>query len=222
MIKVFVLLCVFIYASGFEINFNKKFTKYITPDQLSTNITISILKEDENEVSPIVDKFSKIINNNDTIKKHHGTTSISPKYKYYKGSSTIIGYIGSIRYQILSSSSEDINIFIKELLNLKDDEDVSISISSLKWIISDIKHDQALENLRLDAIVWPTNYITTLSTKLNKECNIKTININNISNRAFKSVSMVKMSNMADTPMLAPKLTKNTISIKPSYTLECK
>jgi hypothetical protein len=220
--KIFVLLYVFIYASGFEISFNKNFTQYVKPDQLYSNIIITILKEDESEVSPIIGKFLKIINSNDKIKTKNGTTSISPKYKYYKGSSEIIGYNGDIRYQILSSNSEDINSFIKELLDLKDDEDILISISSLKWIISDIKYAQVFEDLQLNAIVWARSYVTKLSIKLNKECNIKIININNFNNMVFNNVSVVKMTQTDTTSMLKSKLNKNTLHINPFYILECK
>ncbi len=222
--KIFVLLCVSIYVFGFEISFNKKFIKHITPDKLSTHVTINVVKDDEIDISPILNKFNKFIIQNEKVEKKGGIFSISPKYKYKNGTSRIIGYNGSLRYTIFSTNSDDINEFIKIVLNLKDDDDTSVSISSLNWIVSDSKYSNIIEELRLKAIIWSKEYALTLSNKMGTLCEVKVINLNsNHFKPVYRAMPMMKSMNIAmDAPMPVPQQTKNSISINPSYLMECK
>ena len=222
--KIFVLLCVWVYVLGFDVTFNKEFTKQITPDKLSTYITINVNKEDEIEISPILNKFNKFISSEDEIEKTNGNFSISPKYKYNKGNSTIIGYRGSLRYQIYSKSSKVINGFIKELLDLKDDSDTTITISSLNWIVSKTKHSDAIDELRLESILWSNKYAIKLSQEMNNICKVKVININSANFRPIyrTQAKHIVMNSSIPSDIPIPKATKNTISLKPTYILECK
>ena len=218
--KLFVLLYVSVYVFGFEVSFNKKFTQHIKPDKLSTNVTINVLKDDEIDISPILNKFNKLITNNDKIEKRGGRFSISPKYKYKNGNSKIIGYSGNLKYTIFSTNTDNINEFIKIILNLKEDEDTSISISSLNWIISDVKYSNTIDDLRLKAIIWSKDYALLLSNKMKASCEVKAVSLNS---NHFKPVnnSMTLMKTMGS-PIPVPQQTKNSISINPSYLMECK
>ena len=176
--QLFVLLCVSVYVFSFELTFNKKFVKEATPDLLSSNISIIVLKTDETEISPILAKYTRYFDQDSSVDKKNGLVSILPKYKYTNGISQIIGYIGKIQYKISSKKANNINNFLQRILELRDDEDVSISISALKWQMSDNKYDEILESLRLKAVQWPIQYALTLSNKISKVCEVKNININ--------------------------------------------
>ena len=222
--KLFVLLCVSVYVFGFEISFNKKFIQYVNPDKLSTNVTINVLKDDEIDISPILNKFNKLITTNDKIEKRGGIFSISPKYKYKNGNSKIIGYSGSLRYSIFSTNSDDINEFIKTILNLKEDDDTSISISSLNWIVSDVKYSNAIEDLRLKAIIWSKEYASILSNNMKTSCKVKAVNIDrNHLKPAYRSMTAMKTLGMSmNSSIPVPEQTKNSVSINPTYLMECK
>ncbi len=222
--QLFVLLCVSIYVLGLEISFNKEFAKQITPDKLSTYITITVNKEEEIEISPILNKFNKYITSIDEVEKIGGNFSISPKYKYNKGNSIIIGYNGSLRYQIYSQNPKTINSFIKKLLNLKDDSDVSISVASLNWIVSKSKYSQIIDELRLKSIIWSKQYAIKLSHEMSAVCKVKAVNINstNFIPLYRQQASTYRVSNSMPSDIPVPKATKNTISLKPTYLLECK
>ncbi len=223
--RLVLLLFVPILVFGFEINFNKQFTSTINPDKLSTRITIHVVKDNERYVAPILNKFNDFIKDFDLVKKRGGTFSISPKYQYTKGHSSIIGYSGTLRYSIFATTSDTINEFIKQVLELKNDRDVSISVSTLKWIVSKDKYSNTLEALRLKSILWAKEYVAKLGDELNTSCTIKKININSRnrrpSYRANNTLLMMESPSVkASIPV--PEQTKDTINLNPNYVMECK
>jgi len=211
---------------GFDISFNKKFEKQISPNKLTTNITISVLKNSEEKVTPLLNKFNNMISKNDMVEKRAGDFSIRPKYKYNKGQSTIIGYNGTLTYTIYASNAKVINAFVKSIITLKSDNDTSITVSGLNWIISEDKKSEAIEDLRLEAIVWAKQYTSEISSKINSICNIKNINISSQGIRPMfkqaRTESMMMSKQMQDSNIPIPQVGKNSISINPHYTLECK
>ncbi len=222
--KLFLLLFVPLFVFGFEINFNKQFTSTIKPDKLSTRITVSVLKDDERYISPILNKFNEFIKDSNSVEKRGGMFSISPKYKYKNGHSRIIGYTGTLKYEIFSTDSDSINEFIKKVLNLKNDDDVSISISTLRWIVSKNKYTQTIEELRFKAIIWAKQYVSELGKELNSTCTVKKININSHNFRpVYRSNKAMLMSASAmESSVPIPEKTKNTVTLKPTYVMECK
>lgn len=210
---------------AFEVSFNKKFEKEVTPDKLSTGITVVVKKKTEADISPQLEKFNKFISENDNVKKRAGSFAIRPEYKYDKGHSTLIGYSGNLRYTIYSTESTDMNRFLKKLLKLKKHEDTSITVSRLNWVVSEDKQTQTIEDLRLESIVWAESYAQKLSIETKKNCEVKKININSQTYRPFyqatrSKVMMAESLSKSDIPV--PEATKNILSIKPNYVLECK
>ena len=224
--KIFLTLLTPFILFGFEISFNKKFEEQIVPDKLSTHITINVLKETEAEVTPDLDSFNKFISKSNKVEKRAGEFSIRPKYNYHKGQSTLIGYNGVIRYRILSSSSKNMNKFLKKLLELKDDEDISVSISGLNWIISEKKSSEVIEELRLKSIIWAKKYASDISEEINNNCKIDKISISptRISPiyQTARSQVMMKSASIQESNIPVPQASKNIISINPHYTMECK
>ena len=53
-----------ILGFSYELNFNKSFTKVVNPDLLTTNITISVEKKDENKVNGEIEKFNDFLKKN--------------------------------------------------------------------------------------------------------------------------------------------------------------
>ena len=226
MIKIFTILLIPFILFGFDINFNKKFEKQIAPDKLSTHITVTVVKDVESEITKELDSFNKLISRNDDIEKRAGEFSVRPKYRYHKGESTLIGYNGTLRYTILSDNSKDMNKFIKSLLSLKDDEEISVSVSSLNWIISNSKKSELTEVLRLQSIKWAKKYARDISKELNNNCIIKNIHISprgiNPIYRNSRSNVMMLSSAKQESNIPVPQANKNSISINPHYILECK
>ncbi len=118
------------------------------------------------------------------------------------------------------------NRFIKSLLKLKDDEDISVTVSGLNWIVSQNKKDKVIDELRLESIIWSKKYASEISKKINSTCKTKEIRISSIGvnpmYRNNKSDMMMLSSEKQRSNIPVPQANKNSLSINPIYVLECK
>ena len=225
--KIFSLLILPILSFSYEINFNKSFSKVVNPDLLNTYINISVEKLDESKVNIEIEKFNDFMKNNKSITLKNGSFTLSPKYKYYDNKQEFTGYVGSLRYTAESTDAKKLNSFMDELISIKDStksEDVKLNISNVSWKISDELQNKSYDELRLESITWLESYSKTLSAKLSKSCEIKTINVNesqngNIMYARAEIAYSTKAKMAAD---VAPINSEQNININPNFTLECK
>jgi hypothetical protein len=207
-----------------EINFNKFFIQKVSNDKLQATVSIKITRNEESDIIPILNKYNNYLKENDRIKKHQGTFSITPKYQYKNGNSKIIAYNGNISYTISSKDFTLMNTFIKDLFELKDEINLSIVVSSLQWVISNKLKEETMNSLRLSSIKWANNYILELSETTNQVCTTKEININqkyNYSNQS-RINTMTKSFASMDTNIPIPDVKNNNISLNVNYKMECK
>lgn len=225
--KIFSLLILPILSFSYEINFNKSFSKVVNPDLLNTYINISVEKLDESKVNIEIEKFNDFMKNNKSITLKNGSFTLSPKYKYYDNKQEFTGYVGSLRYTAESTDAKKLNSFMDELISIKEStksEDVKLNISNVSWKISDELQNKSYDELRLESITWLESYSKTLSAKLSKSCEIKTINVNesqngNIMYARAEIAYSTKAKIAAD---VAPINSEQNININPNFTLECK
>ena len=226
MTKILATLLIPFVLFGFDISFDKKFEKQIVPDKLKTNITVTAVKISESEITPELNSFNEFISKSNNVEKRAGEFSVRPKYKYNKGQSTLIGYTGTLTYTIFSDNQKDMNNFIKSLLNLKNDKDISVSLSGLSWIVSKSKRSILVDDLRLESIMWAKDYATKISKDINSNCKVKNITISsgnyNPVYRNSRADVMMLSSTKHESNIPVPQANKNIVSIKPNYVLECK
>jgi len=223
--KIFTLIAVPFALFAFEVSFSKKFEQQVTPDKLSTNIIITTNKPKEVDISRQLERFNNFISRNETVEKKAGEFSIRPKHRYDKGQSMLIGFTGNLRYTIYSEESKDMNKFIKKLLKLKNDKDMSISIAGLNWIVSADKYAISVEKLRLEAILWGKKYADKLSTETNDDCNVQNINITSHSYAPIHKMARAQtmmLDSVAESNIPIPQDSTNEVFINPTYVLECK
>ncbi len=209
---------------SYEISFNKKFTKLVTPDVLSTYISINIENKSEEFITGHIEKFNKYIKNNNSVEKKDGKFTISPKYKYFKNTQEFIGYIGNLRYTIKSFDAKNINKFINDLIALEntfDRDNVKLRISNVSWITSTRLYDSSLDLLRIDSIKWIESYSKSLKSTLSKDCKIKKITINKSNHQFLKAVNKEAYSSKRVSD-IAPVNSSQEIKIEPNFLLECK
>lgn len=209
---------------SFEVDFNKKFTKELMADTLSTVIIIRIESGQEKDISTRLTKFNEHIKKNKQVEKKLGSFTIRPSYKY---SSThtpkIVGYIGELRYTINSTKAKKINNFISEINELKEERDTSITVSNLSWKVKDDTYNVALDILRLEAITWAEVYAKNLSNDINKKCAVKNIHVNSHRNSMpMRSNYAMEAMASAKSSVPVPQANRQKISINSSYKLECK
>ena len=225
--KLLPLLLLPILSFSYEINFNKSFSKVVNPDLLNTYININVEKKDESKVNIEIEKFNDFMKNNKSITLKNGSFTLSPKYKYYENKQEFVGYVGSLRYTAESTDAKKLNSFMDELISIKDStksEDVKLNISNVSWKISDELQNKSYDELRLESITWLESYSKTLSTKLSKSCEIKTINVNESQNGniMYARAEMAYSSKAKVAADVAPVNSEQNININPNFTLECK
>ena len=225
--KLLPLLLLPILSFSYEINFNKSFSKVVNPDLLNTYININVEKKDESKVNIEIEKFNDFMKNNKSITLKNGSFTLSPKYKYYENKQEFVGYVGSLRYTAESTDAKKLNSFMDELISIKDStksEDVKLNISNVSWKISDELQNKSYDELRLESITWLESYSKTLSTKLSKSCEIKTINVNESQNGniMYARAEMAYSSKAKVAADGAPINSEQNININPNFTLECK
>ena len=216
-----------ILGFSYELNFNKSFTKVVNPDLLTTNITISVEKKDENKVNGEIEKFNDFLKKTSDVTLKNGSFTLSPKYKYHDNKQEFLGYVGNLRYTAESKNAKDLNGFMDKLISIKENiksEEVKLNISNISWNISDNLQNKSFDELRLEAINWIDTYAKTLSSQVSKYCEVSKINIfeTNTGNVVYARAEMAYsgMSKMAAD--VAPISSEQNITINPNFILECK
>ena len=202
---------------SYELNFSKNFTKEISPDILSTRISVNIQNKDERFINDNLESINEYIKDSQNIKYKNGSFNLTPRYTYKNSNRKFVGYVGNLSYVVTSKDATIMNEFISELINLKDKiavKSLKLNINNTSWQVSKTKYNNSLDILRLESINWIKEYASTL----NKSCKVKKISISTSRNNY--------QHNMMDTMMksaskIVPSKSEKSISINPNFTLEC-
>lgn len=220
--KLPLLLTLPILVFGFELNFTKEFSKELIPDELTTNIKVVVQNEEEKEVISSLNQYNKFLKKYDEIDKSNVSMAITPKYTYKNGQSIFMGYNGILNYTISSKESSKIKEFLENFYSIKEENTTSLLMPTLQWKINDKLYEKALDQLRLDAIMWGNTYSQELSTKMNKRCSLKniTVNANYARPVMYASEARTLKSNKIEMPII--EQINETITINPNFTMECQ
>lgn len=216
-----------VLSFSYELNFNKSFSKVVNPDLLTTTITVSVEKKDENKVNAEIEKFNDLIKKTNNVTLKNGSFTLSPKYKYYDNKQEFIGYVGNLRYSAESKNAKELNSFMDSLTSLKDSiksDDVKLNISNVAWNISDDLQNKSFDALRFEAITWIDSYAKTLSGQVAKFCEVSKINIfeSNTGNVVYARAEMAYSTMAKSVANVAPISSEQNITINPNFILECK
>ena len=227
--KLLPLLLLPILSFSYEINFNKSFSKVVNSDLLTTNINISVEKKDEKSVNIEVEKFNNFLKNTKNITIKNTNYNLTPKYDYENNKSIFKGFIANTRFIIESKEPKEVNIFLADLMALKDSlklDDIKINISNLSWEISENLQNKSIDELRVDVLLWIGNYTKELSNKIGKKCEVKNVNINEDFNYPASKTRMMSSSsdmvNRSESINISPINTEEIIKINTNFILDCK
>lgn len=215
------LLAIPVFAFSFELEFNKKFYHELPHDILSTYVTVTIDDDSEIKVSDRLEVFNQKIKSFDIVERKLGTFNIRPKYRHASNTPKIIAYTGELRYKINSRKAKYMDEFISEMASLKKNRDTTVAVSNLSWSVREEAYNVTLDLLRLEAINWAQTYAKNLSKDLNKECEIKNIQISQTNSFGFiaKAINNTSISNKS---LAVPEANQEKIVINPRYKVECK
>jgi len=203
---------------AFELDFKKSFEATVQPDIAVTNINISVKGQSETEVTKRLQEVSIYINGYTQVKKEGGEFRVNANYYYQNGQRLQDGYIGSMRYKISSKEIDDLDIFLGDLMSQKKNE--TIEVSSYGYEVTKEKLNNSLEQLRLQAIVWGIAYAKDLSSKIYKKCELTNISFTQTTQPRMMATKM--NAKLEDGFAPQPIRNEQTITLNPSYELECK
>lgn len=210
---------------SYELNFTKSFSKDLKQDAVSTHLTIKVQDKSEKEVNKRLAKFADFISEDKSVNKKSGTYSISPKYIYNKNNPILDGYNGNLSYTFISSNIKEMNDFLDSVFELKNNKNTSVLLSSLNWIVQDKTSKKALDELRLETLLWADAYMDELSRNLNKNCIVQKVDFTNNSYQPpvyKRAMSMQADFASTESSMPAVKSQTQKIEINPKFKMECK
>ncbi len=220
--RLFLSFCIITLTAlhAMEINFTKKFTAGVMPRTVVTHLVIESKADSEAEVTETLSRVSIFVNGYQQISKKGGQYKVSPNYRYEEGKRTREGFIGRLRYEISSQDMDTVNMFLDDLLDQKGKE--QITINNLGYTVSKKRYNETLEKLRFQGIIWGISYAKELSSKIYKECSVKDISFTPKVPRP--RMASLQVENKALSKDFAPKpiQSEETITLTPSFTLECK
>ncbi len=222
---ILILTLALVTLNAYEIRFDKSFEKSILPDVLSTQISIESDKEKETEVKNELDKFGEFFKSLKHIKLKHGNFSINPKYAYEKDKAKCIGYYGTLNYKVKAKTAKDMNEFIKNFLDFKEKTNPKIKtkLSHIHWEIGKKPYQEAVENLRIEALLWANKYAKKLSATLKSTCRLKKAIFSKAplyqSRNDVRVFAVKKFTSQVNTYLVK---SKEDISINPNFTIECE
>jgi predicted secreted protein len=209
---------------SYEVSFNKKFTKLVTPDLLITYVNVSIENESEQFINKHIEKFNEYIKNTNLVDQNDGSFTLSPKYNYFKNTQKFIGYVGNLKYTIKSTNAKNLNKFINDLIEIENKfrkVNVKLRISNVSWTTSRELYDNTVDTLRINAMTWIESYAKSLKNVLSKECTVKSININKAYNQVLRASNMESYSSKRISAV-APVNSNQEIKIESNFIMECK
>lgn len=221
--KILKLLVLPVFLFSFELKFEKKFKHELPHDTLTTNIRITIDDDRENRVEQRLNVFNEKIKRFDKVEKKFIGFSVRPKYRHAMNTPKVNGYIGELRYKVYSYKAKHMDEFISELTKLKRNRDTEVSLTNLAWSVPEDTYNVTFDLLRLQAINWGINYIKNVSNDIEKECNLKSIEIDKENELMSANTGKVyTTNNIKEKVIPIPDTKQENIVIFANYVMECR
>ena len=209
--------------SAYEISLNKRFTTNVAPNKLGISVSITVRDKELNSVLNKLTEYSDFIKSFKNIEIDGGNFNTNPEYKYYKNQREKVGYRGSVYFQIKSKDDKKLKEFVSMLSAKNSDNLVDLSISSSSWQVTPKDIESKKDELRFKAIEWANSYAKKLSSRLQTECKVKSINFRGYSYpRPPIMYAKASAEQMETTSMPTPVKKDRKFSINPHIKFECK
>ncbi|MBU1659140.1 hypothetical protein KKG72_08830 [bacterium] len=160
---------------------SQKFVSFISPDKLSTNLSITMIEQDYTQASNELNVLSTALKKYENICKSSGYSVMKAmEWDNTHKKNIFIGYRGVVnidcQYTTLSEMEKVYNIpALKKLIT--NNKNVTISNQGTRWIVSDDALAKKKEELETQAVLYANIFKMKLSALLKKECSIKEIHL---------------------------------------------
>lgn len=206
---------------SYELEFSKSFNKDIQNDKINSNIRVQIDSKEIEFINEKMQFFQDFIKDDSLVRKKNGNYSLLPSYNYKNNKQSLLGYRGTLSYTVETSEYEKLNQFVTQLNMIRNNMNtnkVKLSVSNVKWIVSDELYKNNVDLMRIESVDWIKEYVKTLQDK----CIIKNISINKSRSNNIQRYSQNRMLEKTKVMNVVPSQTEQDIELNVNYKLECK
>lgn len=226
----FILMVLSSVIFGYEIEFQKKFSKEISNDEITSYISIYSKHKMQKKAIYGLSKYKTFMEKTKDIKKLNIKQNTYPEYRYEKQTNKRVleGYKATLTYTISSDSPTKISEYIEELLKIKKyGEAIQVTFSNLTYQVSKKKKEATEDALRLEAIVWGKYHGMDLSVKVGQKCEVHNIIINPNSyirpmHTTYRTLGKSAMAMESNIDVSMPTPSDTNISINSLFKFQCK
>jgi len=188
----------------------------ITPDTMTSQVTVSTVADSFSKAAEQMEKASEIIkSNSDTCS--FNSYRVSPKYRYTDGKRIDDGFEG---YLYSPCSFKEIGAY-NDLLNNLDtlSSELSVSISPISWVTNPDRLDAIETQLKIDLIKEIYSILPAYSGATQKQCSLTTVDY---TGSVRDTYSPVLMRTEAKINVSAPDRSDKAVSVSANISLICK
>ncbi|RLA75673.1 MAG: hypothetical protein DRG11_00280 [Epsilonproteobacteria bacterium] len=229
--KLFVLILLTTCVFGYELSFDRQFSKDVIKDEIRVQISISADSQTKQKLLDNMKEVLKFIKNDKTVKQTNYTQTISPKYEYgfFVKNRQFTGYQGRVSFLASSKDEKKIQNYIEKIIKFNTKE-LKISLYGLGWVASKKQQSKIKDQLIFDSIMWAKQHIEVLKNKTNSKCKISNISTKQFSNKFRESLepnssySKKRYSdkNTLNDSIVMPSRQLQSIYLNMFYIFECK
>ena len=215
---------------GYQIEFQKKFSKETSNDEIISYISVYSKHKHQKNALNNLSKYKSLMKKNKDIKKLNIKQNTYPEYRYEKNYNrrVLVGYKATLSYTISAYDPTKISEYIEDLLKIKKyNENIQVTFSNLTYRVSKKKKEEIEDALRLEAIVWGKDYAMDLSAKVGQKCEATNIVINPNSyargmQNIYETFDESDMAIRSKIDVSVPTPSDTSISIYSLFKFECK
>jgi predicted secreted protein len=230
--KLFVLVLLVSWVFGYELNFDRQFTKEVTKDKMRVNIYISTDNQTKHGLLNEMKAVLKFIKDDKTVKQTNYSQTTFPKYEYgiFLKNRQFSGYEGRVSFSVSSKDEKKIQNYIEKIINFNKTK-LKISLSRLGWVVSQKQQKAVKDQLILDTVIWAKRQLKVLKNKTNSNCKIAKISTRAFSNEfqegfkernRYSSRSYSKNKMAKNDSIVMPSKQLVNINLNMFYIFECK
>jgi hypothetical protein len=204
--------------AGQPVNINDTLTVTadITPDTMTSYVTVSTLADSFSDVAAKMERASKIIKNNSEICSFN-SYRISPRYTYDNGKRMDDGFEGYLSSPCSFTEIDSYNDLLNDLDSLS--AELSVSVSPISWTTNPDRMDAMQTQLKMDLIKEIYSILPAYSGATQKQCSLASVDYTGSTGNVY---APVVMRSEAKINMSAPDRSDKTVSVSANISLLCK
>jgi hypothetical protein len=204
--------------AGQPVNINDTLTVSadITPDTMTSHVTVSTIADSFSKAAAKMEKASEIIKSNSGICSFN-SYRVSPRYRYTDGKRIDDGFEGYLSSPCSFTEIDSYNDLLNDLDSLS--SELSVSVSPISWTTNPDRMDAMQTQLKMDLIKEIYSILPAYSGATQKQCSLASVDYTGSMDNTY---APVMMRSEAKINMSVPDRSDKTVSVSANILLICK